>query len=270
MSLKNLTKIALLISFSLSLVASTGCSSFGRKFKAFLNGKSSSKTTGSRPISSKAAGVGGYRHQSFKNTPRFQTGPMRKYKRMTKEKLKEESQLTDRTGSLWVMEGQGAYLFSQNIIRMIGDSINVRIVGDPKQQLESKVSVIKRLLTKLKEARDRRNRRLASEAKKKEGVKAAKTKKKTAPKVPNGSKNQNSNGSKFAIRNVPTRIVERLVDGNYRIKGSQPFLIGNREYKAIVTGVVRAEDFSEDGIDANKLIDSKFDIVSVRKRSKNL
>ena len=74
--------------------------------------------------------------------------------------------------------------------------------------------------------------------------------------------------SDFPVKSVPTRIVERLVDGNYRVKGSQPFMIGKREYKVIVTGIVRAGDFSDGGISAGKLIDSKFDIVSQRRREK--
>jgi flagellar L-ring protein precursor FlgH len=43
-------------------------------------------------------------------------------------------------------------------------------------------------------------------------------------------------------------------------------LIGPREYKIIVTGIVRAEDFNEEGISATKLLDSKFDIVSARRK----
>ncbi|NJL26084.1 MAG: flagellar basal body L-ring protein FlgH [Calothrix sp. SM1_5_4] len=70
----------------------------------------------------------------------------------------------------------------------------------------------------------------------------------------------------FNVKNVPTRIVERTLEGNYRVKGSQPFMIGNREYKVIVTGVVRAEDFNDEGIPASKLLDPKFDIVSARRK----
>jgi flagellar L-ring protein precursor FlgH len=45
----------------------------------------------------------------------------------------------------------------------------------------------------------------------------------------------------------------------------QPFMIGKREYKVIVTGVVRPEDFDDAGIEAGKLLDPQFDIVSSRK-----
>ena len=64
---------------------------------------------------------------------------------------------------------------------------------------------------------------------------------------------------------VPTRIVELLKDGNYRVKGDQPFMIGKREYKVIVTGIVRPADFDDAGISAEKLLDPKFDIVSLKR-----
>jgi flagellar L-ring protein precursor FlgH len=63
---------------------------------------------------------------------------------------------------------------------------------------------------------------------------------------------------------VPTRVVERMVDGNYRVRGMQSFMIGQREYKVIVAGIVRAEDFNEEGINASQLLDSSFDIVSAK------
>ena len=42
-------------------------------------------------------------------------------------------------------------------------------------------------------------------------------------------------------------------------------MIGKKEYKVIVTGIVRADDFNDEGIDAPKLLDPQFDIVSLRK-----
>ena len=66
----------------------------------------------------------------------------------------------------------------------------------------------------------------------------------------------------FSVKTVPTRVVERMVDGNYRVRGTQPFMIGTREYKVIVSGIVRAEDFNEEGISASQLLDANFDIVS--------
>jgi flagellar L-ring protein precursor FlgH len=92
----------------------------------------------------------------------------------------------------------------------------------------------------------------------------------------NGKKGKNANAQnqqqkppepeqELTVKTVPTRIVERTIEGNYRVKGTQPFMIGTREFKIIVTGIVRAEDFNEEGISATKLLDPKFDIVSARK-----
>mgnify|MGYP001590596968 CR=1 FL=1 len=68
---------------------------------------------------------------------------------------------------------------------------------------------------------------------------------------------------------VPTRIVERLGDGNYRVKGAQPFMIGKREYKVLVTGMIRSEDFNDQSpISSNKLLDPQFDVVSLRKNQR--
>ena len=237
-----------------------GCGGLGKKLKTFLGGKTNASSANS---------VGSMKSiRGFKNSGNVRIGPDRKYNRMTKKKLRETSALSERSGSLWVMEGQGAYLFSQNIIRMIGDSIAIKIEGDPKQQLESKVKIIKKLLAKLRQRRQARARKLASQPKGESGKKGKKKKngRKKAP--AKSAEDKELEDAKLSVKTVPSRIIERMVDGNYRIKGSQPFLIGNREYKAIVTGVVRAEDFSEDGINASKLIDSKFDIVSVRKKRK--
>ena len=56
-------------------------------------------------------------------------------------------------------------------------------------------------------------------------------------------------------------------DGNYRVKGTQAFMIGRRECRVIVTGVIRSNDFNDEGISAAQLIDPKFDILSQRKNT---
>src|SRR5262249_23314272 len=81
---------------------------------------------------------------------------------------------------------------------------------------------------------------------------------------------QQEQPAELSVKIVPTRIVERTLEGNYRIKGYQPFMIGTREFNIIVTGIVRAEDFNEEGISATKLLDPKFDIVSARKAEATL
>lgn len=238
-----------------------GCSGFNRKIKSLFSGNSAkvSKRSARRPS------------VSYNKRKSYQTNLNRNYKRMTKKKLIQDSGLSPRSGSLWVMEGQGAYLFSQNIVRLIGDPLSVKIVGEPQKQLETKVDVIKDLL-KRQSARSRLAKRdAARKARDKDKGKGAK--KKAKPKARNIASDKNDKDgldSKFGVNSVQTRIVERLVDGNYRVKGSQSFMIGRREYKVILTGIVRSDDFAEDGVPATKLLDSKFDIVSVRKKRSRL
>ncbi len=252
-------KCLVIISLSLSII---GCAGFGKKMKSFLRGEKS------KPAMQKQASRN--YGKRFSQAPNYQKGLKRKYKRTTKATLESESELSDSSGSLWVMEGQGAYLFAQNIMRMIGDPLGIKIDGEPREQLESKVKIITDLLNRLANKRKSVARKLAA-------AKAAKNKKEPsgktkapAKKAANSAGKEKSDDtnldSKFPVKTVPTRIVERLVDGNYRVKGSQPFMIGKREYNVIVTGIVRAEDFAEDGISSTKLLDPKFDIVSKRRR----
>lgn len=253
-ALNSLLAIVLMLGLS-------SCGSMGQKLKAFLGGKAapSQQATAVRKPS-----------RTFKNQSSYMPVPHRNYKRMTQEKLEDQSRVDEKAGSLWVMEGQSSYLFSQNIMRMIGDPIPIRLDGEPKEQLGSKVGVIKKLLNKL-EMRRRRLQRLPAEAQKAVAKATKPGANKKAP-AQNLTKKQplEADQTEFAVRTVPTRIVERLVDGNYRVKGGQPFMIGSREYKVIVTGIVRAADFSDEGISATKLLDPKFDIVSTRTREASL
>lgn len=245
------------------LMTFTGCGSLGKKMKAFLGGKPSPSAKPAQ-VSKKSNRV------KFSDSPNYLRGPRRQYKRVTKKTLEDESLLNSGSGSLWVMEGQGAYLFSQNVVRMIGDPVPVRIEGDSKDQLDTKAGVIRSLLDRLDQrakARAKlRNRSLASQ---KPDQKADADKKKEDDENNQAKNEQNSSGNKkssFNVKNVTTRVIERTVDGNYRVKGSQPFMIGTREYKVIVTGIVRAEDFNEEGISSKNLLDPNFDIVGVRRK----
>lgn len=263
MKWRELFLIGFLFIFGLSQV---GCASFNRKLKAFLGGD------GAAAEQPKQAST----MTKFSDSPDVPPRVRRQYKRTTKETLAEQSALDAHSGSLWVMEGQGAYLFSQNIVRLVGDPLAVNLEGDPRDQLQSKVSVIRKLLNKIEEKR-LRNRLPADASGTDEAAGADKEKEeKTAAKGKDKKDKtagaQTANADKPAeppadlgVKIVPTRIVERTVDGNYRVKGSQPFMIGNREYKIIVTGVVRAEEFNDEGIPATKLLDPKFDIVSARR-----
>jgi len=238
------------------ILSATGCSSFGRKLKSFLGGKNSTTAT--------VASAGS--QTKYSDSSNVYTGVRRNYKRATRQSLEEEALLSNRSGSLWVMEGQGAYLFSQNIVRMVGDPIAVTIEGEPKEQLSSKVGIISKLWAKYEERT--RIRAPAAEAKPGQATKDSKVTitepdSEAAKPAPVQQKPMLED---FNVRNVPTRIVERTPDGNYRVKGTQPFMIGTREYKVIVTGVVRAEDFNDEGISATRLLDAKYDVVSARRQ----
>lgn len=234
-----------------SFIGLSGCASFNRSLKAMLSGDSDGSDSGQTKANAPA---------KFSEQPNMIPGPKRQYRRMTKESLREESHVNERAGSLWTMEGQGAYLFSQNVLRMIGDPIGVKLEGEPREQLDTKVNVIRKLLSKLES-------RAQAQALQREPTEAKEKKPEEKPTTPNGKPEDKSD---FNVATVPSRITERTSDGNYRVKGSQPFMIGPREYKVIVTGIVRSEDFSEDGISATKLLDPKFDIVSMRKREADL
>jgi len=250
----------LIISFLLVFVImQTGCSSFNRKIKDFLGGNSSS--------SSAPTAKQGPQMTKFSDSPDIVPRITRQYKRTTKESLANESALDARAGSLWVMEGQGAYLFSQNPVRLVGDPLAVHLEGDPRDQLQSKVNVIRKLIAKIEERQRQKLRGPAGEesTEKKKTDKTAKNDKSEKPAEPTPAADP-AGDADLGIKSVPTRIVERTPDGNYRVKGVQPFMISGREYKVIVTGIVRAEEFDDQGIGAPKLLDSKFDIVSARRR----
>ena len=206
---------------------------------------------------------------------------------MNRNRFEDEADVNAQAGSLWIMEGQGAYLFAQNQTRMMGDLLNVRVEGSPRQQLSSKVKVISKLLDRL-EAPQRGLAGTPVQAAKAGGAQGANPA--AQPPAPGAEAGAAADAAGAGaagaaqaatekagtfdprdpistIQTVPTRIVEQLKDGSYRVKGVQPFMIGKREYKVIVTGVVRPEDFDDGGIESSKLLDSQFDIVSSRKGS---
>lgn len=189
----------------------------------------------------------------------------RNYKRMTRSRLEEESELHAQAGSMWVMEGQGAYLFAQNKARKEGDLLNVKVDGPAQKQVEMKVNVIKSLLKQLEEQEKPSSN---PESKTGDAQKLAEQKEdgKREPAATKPSLNEASSAE--AVTTVPTRIIEKLTDGNYRVKGQQPFMIGQREYKVIVTGVIRPEDFNDDGVSSNRLLDPQFDVVNIRRTEK--
>ena len=188
----------------------------------------------------------------------------RQYKHMNRNRMEEESDLGSNAGSTWVMEGQGAYLFAQNKARRIGDVTSVKLDGPALKQVETKVSVIKKLLKQL-EDQQQQQEAVDVRAPASEGG-AAPVAKKEEPKK---EEKDDSKEVMADIQSVPSRLVEKLPDGNYRLKGSQPFMIGKREYKVIVTGMIRPEDYNDEGVVSQKLLDPQYDVVSIRKTAKN-
>jgi flagellar L-ring protein FlgH len=231
-----------------------GCASWGRSIKDFLDGDSSKEAQAPSTTSD----------TNYADNPNMAPSVRRQYKRTTKESLQDDAGLDQKAGSLWVMEGQGAYLFAQNVMRLVGDPIGVVIEGEAKEQLTAKADVIRDLLDKIEERSKARQRALAGEADQKEAKPAA-TDEAQKDKKTAGNETNKEKANDFNVKIVPARIVERTVDGNYRVKGSQPMMIGSRQFKVIVTGVVRAEDFNDEGINASKLLEPKFDLVSAKR-----
>jgi flagellar L-ring protein precursor FlgH len=254
-----------------------GCSSFGKTISSFIRGRDSKD-----PVAEKTAGMTKFSDNENVRAPSSD----RQYKRMNRQKIEEDAELRSDAGSLWVMEGQGAYLFSQNRMRIAGDLLNVKIEGSPKSQLQTKVRVIARLLDRLEnpsrglahqnQQQNQQQNPAATPAPNAQGKQPAAQ----AGSAPAGADGQTGTeapvvsapgpepkpfDAPFPVQMVPTRVVEQLRDGSYRVRGMQPFMIGKREYKVIVTGVIRPEDFDDDGVDASRLLDPQFDIVSSRK-----
>lgn len=234
----------LLIAFSL---LNSGCASWYAKAK---------ETVGLEPMTPEGDSI-----TKFSDNPNLLNVSNRDYKRMTKNRMEEEAQLNSQAGSMWVMEGQGSYLFAQNKSRREGDLLNVKIEGSAQKQIETKVSVIKKLLKQLEEE----ELRMKGQGNGNSGEKLADgSDPKRAP--ASAAPKAEEKDEPLQLDPIPSRIIERSADGNYRVKGQQPFMIGKREYKVIVTGVVRPEDFNDEGIGSGKLLDPQYDVVSIRKK----
>jgi flagellar L-ring protein FlgH len=195
----------------------------------------------------------------YSENPQMSVPSNRQYKRMTRSRMEDEAELGAQAGSMWVMEGQGAYLFAQNKSRREGDMLNVKLDGPSLKQVETKVNVIKKLLKQLEEQELANQGLAATEGDANRAPAATKTEDKK-----DDAKEELAN-----IQQISTKIVEKLPDGNYRVRGAQPFMIGKREYKVIAAGLVRPEDFNDEGVSSTKLIDPQFDVVSIRRKPAN-
>lgn len=246
---------AVFIIFIVFSIANSGCSTLD---KLLGNEPAKSKKTEDQKSDSTLT--------KFSDTSSVLNPSNRQYRKMTKSKMEEESDLGSQAGSMWVNEGQGAYLFAQNKSRREGDLLNVKIEGAAQKQIETKVSVIKKLLKQLEEEELKSQQPVAVPMADSNATPNAKSE--AAQRAPASEAKKEEKEEPLDIAAVPTRIVERQADGNYRVKGTQPFMIGKREYKVIVTGMIRTEDFNDEGVSSNKLLDPQFDVVSIR-RSQN-
>lgn len=239
-----------LVMIAMSLV-NTGCSTL----KGWIGANP-------EPVKPVAVDLEGKPLTKFSESPTVLNPSNRQYRKMTRSRMEEESDLGSQAGSMWVMEGQGAYLFSQNKSRREGDLLNVKVEGSAQKQIETKVGVIKKLLKQLEEEELKAKQPVPVNV----GDNNPNPQKPEAQRAPAAAATAAPEKEEpMEIGDVPTRIVERLADGNYRIKGAQPFMIGKREYKVIVTGLIRPEDFNDQGVSSSKILDPQFDVVSIRR-----
>lgn len=205
----------------------------------------------------------------YSENPQMASPSNRQYRRMTRNRMEEESDLGSQAGSMWVMDGQTSYLFAQNKTRREGDLLNVKLDGAAQKQVEAKVAVIKKLLKQLEEQQKAELAKKMASNQQAEGNRepAGEKKPATAPAAPAEEKEEKVDLSE--IQTIPTRIMEKMADGNYRVKGAQPFMIDKREYKVLVTGVIRPEDYNDEGVSSTKLMDPQFDVVSIRRNRGN-
>ena len=218
----------------------------------------------------------------------------REYKRMTREVMEEESELHSGAGSLWVMEGQTSYLFAQNKNRKEGDPTTVKVEGAAIKQVQMKADTIKDLLNELeeqkKQAEEKKKKdeaevlRLADVAKEKEAIVAKgeanneaaaqlMAEQRVAERKPAAvaaakpvvEKPKEEKIDLKEVESIPMRITEKLPDGQYRVSGQQYLTIKNRPYKVIATGIVRGDDYNDQLISSEKLYDSQYDIIHMKK-----
>ena len=222
----------------------------------------------------------------------------RNYRRMTRQTMEEEAQLQASSGSLWVMEGQTSYLFSQNKHRNEGDPTTIKVEGIAMKLIESKVAVIQDLMKDLEEQRikaeadqkilDAEKERLAEQERMAKEEALAKNSPEYDPyagKYPTDLTAEEANRKPAAtdkktevakpskeatvdlkeVASIPSRIVEKTNDGMYRIRGHQFITIKKKPYKVIATGLVRIEDFDDVDISSNKLRDAQFDVIHMKR-----
>ncbi len=222
----------------------------------------------------------------------------REYKRMTRQRMEDESDLQSGAGSLWVMEGQTSYLFAQNKQRRPGDPTQIKVEGSALKQIEMKVATIQDLLKELEDQKktaeenekkeNAEKQRVADFEKLKksildngearsEGVAQAMAEERMKTRTP-AEEPKDKKAAEVAkkpakeekidlkdIQLIPSKIVEKTQDGMFRITGQQYLNIQKRPYKVIATGLVRPEDFDDQALSSNKMFEAQYDIVHIKK-----
>ena len=220
----------------------------------------------------------------------------RNYKRMTKARMEEESDLHAGAGSLWIMDGQKSYLFAQKNKRREGDPTSLKVEGNAMKQVQLKITTIQDLLNELEEQRQQaeldqkkqeaEKKRLADielefqkimdgetppeeKIAREQAEKTIKDRKPAAADVVKPPKVEKEVKVDLKeIEMIPSKIVEKVDGGLYRISGFQTLTIKNRPYKVIATGLIRTDDFSDQQVSSNKLVDPQFDVIHLKKDSK--
>lgn len=229
----------------------------------------------------------------YSDTNNYAPASDRNYKRMTREKFEEDSELHAGAGSLWVMEGQTSYLFAQNKKRREGDPSTLLVQGVAMRDVQMKAVAIKDLLIELenqkKEAEAKKKKeedaqqRLADIEKEKKSILSKNeadnedaaavlaeqridARKPASVAVVEPPKDAALDKINFKeIEQVPVKITERLPDNQYRIAGQQLLTIRNRPYKLIVAGIIRGDDFSDQTVSSDKLFEPQLDLIHLKK-----
>lgn len=224
----------------------------------------------------------------------------RQYKRMTRKKMEEESQLYSSAGSLWKMEGQTSYLFAENKHRREGDPTVIKVEGAALKLIENKVAVVQDLLKQLENQKLRAEEdSVRAEAEKMRLAQIEEEKALRAQKIARGeividpmeeqmrdlavpSSKVAADGRKPAgaaatkaekeekidlkdIESIPSRIVEKMSGDTYRIRGQQYLTIKRKPYKVIATALIRAEDFKDGGVSSSKLLEAQYDLIHIKR-----
>lgn len=209
----------------------------------------------------------------YSDTPQAGVTEDREYRKMTRARMEEESDLGAQAGSLWVMEGQTSYLFAQNKSRQEGDLLKIKLEGSGLKQIETKAQNVRALLKEIEEERKRRENPEALQTPVMSkapdgGVTTAGGRAPTAaaaPPIPTAAaeKPKEEKIDLSDVEIIPSKIVEKLADGSYRVKGQQTLMIDKKEYRVILSGLLKPEDANDQGVSSATLIDPQYDLVSL-------